>query len=390
MESRTRLTNMIIIVIVLSICGVYLLCTEDESGSSSANKNEPEFVPIFNGKNLDGWRVEQVSAVYYVENGLLICKGNPRPPNVILTDKSYENFILELDFRMAPGCNSGVFIHAPEEGRQSKTGFEIQILDDFGREPTKYSSGAMYDLAQPDTNAIRPAGQWNQYRILMDWPIVRVWLNTIQIHDVDLSADHIMRYRLRVGPIGLQNHGHFIEFKNLRVKELPGKIAYESLFNGKDLSNWTSLGDANWHVENGFIVATQGDGYLVSQKKYENFELQTLAMRNHFACGGIYYRWLSQDDPGYLAEFYDYMDAVHYTAKYVDHFPEYVLPAHNCDGFLVQLLNFERQSEWRINGSISAINMTHQKIRPGYIALYHTGMDTIRIKDLRIRNLEAW
>lgn len=375
---------------LLIVCGIYFLTADKEAFTFDEKNHVNRFVEIFNGKDLTGWQVEPDIGVFYVEDTILKCKGAPQPPNVILTEKVYENFILELDFRMAPGCNSGVFIHAPEYGNQSKTGFELQITDDYGSVPTKYTAGAIYDLAAPDTNAIRPAGEWNHFRIIIDWPDVRVWLNDIQIHNVDLAADHIMRYRLRSGFIGLQNHGHPIEFKNIRVKELPGKLAGESLFNGKDLSYWSAIGNTNWHVENGYIMATEGEGYLVSEKMYENYEFQALMLRNHSAGGGIYYRWINEADPGYLAEFYDYSDAVEYTEKYVDYWPEYVLPAHNTAGYLLQLLNFERQSEWRINGTISAINMVHQKIRPGHIALYHSGTDTIRIKDLRIRELESW
>ena len=390
MKRKTHRIKSGLLLVLSLFCGIYFFCSKEEALKGNERISGDGFVDIFNGKDLSGWVVKPDIGVFYVEDSLLKCKGDPRPPDVILTEKTYENFILELDFRMSSGCNSGVFIHAPEEGRQSKTGFELQIQDDYGQEPTRYTAGAMYDLVPPDTNAVRPAGQWNHYRIEMDWPNVRVQLNGIQIHDVDMSIDHIMRYRLRVGFIGLQNHGHQIEFKNIRVKELPGKITYESLFNGKDFSGWTPLGDANWHIENGFIVATQGEGYLVSDEKFGNYEFQALMLKNHTASGGIYYRWLNQDDPGYLFEFYDYSDALKDTIRYPEFWPEYVLPPHNHAGYLVQLLNFDRQAEWRINGSISALNMVHQKIRPGHIALYHTGTDTIRIRDLRIRDLTTW
>lgn len=392
MKNKNNKFRIIFICVIIALSVFYLLCTSQKEEEVSKIDVPEGFTNLFNGKDLSGWIVAPDNAAYFVKDSAIHCTGDPRPPYVALSEKEYENFILELDFKISANGNSGLFLHAPLDGRQSKNGFELQILDDAGRPPTPWSTGALYDLVAPDTNASRPAGEWNHYKIEFNWPLVKVWLNDVQIHDLDISPDHQMRYRRRVGYLGLQNHGAAVDFKNIFIKELPGKIKYESLFNGKDLTGWKTIGDANWHVEDGALVATEGSGYLVSEKTYQNFEFLTYARICNVAYGGVYYRWLSQDDPGYLAEFYNLSDAIKYTQEYGEHIPHDVLPVHRrYTWFPYQIIAYDRQSEVRQNGLISNTNLTMQKIRPGHIVFhFHPDNDSLIITGMKIRQLDAW
>ena len=126
---------------------------------------------------------------------------------------------------MSEGCNSGITFHLPifGAGRESKLGFETQILDDSGKPPTKNSTGSIYDQIPPKKNAMKPAGEWNQYRVLFDWPTCKVWLNGEQVQDADFTAFPHLKHRLRKGALGISNHGHVVHFRNFWIKELPAK-----------------------------------------------------------------------------------------------------------------------------------------------------------------------
>jgi hypothetical protein len=393
MKINKNYWRILFICLIIFLSVFYLLCTTHREEATREVSVSEGFTSLFNGKDLTGWVVEPDNGAYFVKAGSIHCAGEPRPPYVALSEKEYENFILEVDFKISPNGNSGIFFQTPIDGRQSKNGFELQIQGDAGSPASPWCTGALYDLVAPDTNANRPAGQWNHYKIELDWPLLKIWLNGVQIHDRDFSTDHQLRYRRRMGFIGLQNHNSPVEFKNIFIKELPGKIQYESLFNGKDLTGWRTIGDANWHVENGAVLATEGSGYLISEKTYQNFEFMTYTRIFNVAYGGIYYRWLSADDPGYLAEFYNLQDAIEYTKQFAEHqTPQDVLPVHRrYTWFPYQIIAFDRQSEVRQNGIISNTNLTMQKIRPGHIVFhFHPDSDSLIISDMKIRQLESW
>lgn len=392
--SKGRQIEIVILFIVISFALLYLFC-EQTKNQKFPELNIPQgFTALFNGENFSGWQVIPENTVFSIEDNMILCSGESGFPNVLLTEKKYENFILHIDFKIHPAAktgNSGIFIHAPAHGRQSKNGFEIQILDTFNEPPTKTSAGAIYDLVAPDTNAIRAVGEWNHYEITMDWPKLQVSLNGAQIQDVDLSTEHYMKYRRRIGYIGLQNHENPIAFQNIFIKELPSQIKYETLFNGENTNGWQVQGAAEWQAEGGCLKVTGGPGWLISEKEYQNFEFLALVRNNPSLTGGVYFRWQNESDPGYLAEFYNLENAIQFTNNGKE-VPEGALPVfRNYDYLPFQVLAFNRQSEVRINGSVAAFNLAHQKIRPGKIALFiPEGNEVIYFQEILVRELTEW
>jgi hypothetical protein len=185
---------------------------------SAAQKAEEGFVPLFNGKDLTGWHVMGTPA-WKVEDGVLVCTGEGS--GWLRSDKQYENFVLRLEFRISKGGNSGIFIRSALEGNPAFTGMEVQILDDHGRQPTPHTTGAIYDAVAPKKNMSKPAGEWNFVEIICSGPWVVVAMNGEEIVRVNMDEHPKLKDRLRKGYIGLQNHGSRVEFRNIRIKELP-------------------------------------------------------------------------------------------------------------------------------------------------------------------------
>ncbi|MBI4873571.1 MAG: DUF1080 domain-containing protein [Acidobacteria bacterium] len=198
-----------------------------------ASAAEEGFIPLFDGKTLEGWTLVQKSKSgrgYIVENGLLVCPkdggGN------LLTEREFSDFVFRFDFRMEPGGNNGVGIRAPLAGDIAYSGMEIQILDhnhEKYREWLKPTQrhGAVYDLIPPIAEALKPAGEWNSEEIHVQGRRVRVTLNGVLITDADLATitdpaalkKHPGAARTS-GHIGFLGHGSLIEFRNIRVKPL--------------------------------------------------------------------------------------------------------------------------------------------------------------------------
>ncbi len=176
---------------------------------------------LFNGRDLTGW-VAVGGGEWMVEDGVLLGRNgtnwstNPEKSGSWLrTEKQYSNFVLELEFAINEKGNSGVFIRSALEKNPAFTGHEVQILDDYGREPKKFTTGSLYDVVAPTKNMSKPAGQWNQLRIECQGKRIRVSLNREPI--IDYETDRLTR-----GYLGLQNHDHhaIVRFRNIRLTEL--------------------------------------------------------------------------------------------------------------------------------------------------------------------------
>ncbi|MDX2152721.1 MAG: DUF1080 domain-containing protein [Bryobacteraceae bacterium] len=193
---------------------------------------EPGFVPLFDGKTLNGWtlRSKKPGTGYVVENGLLVCPkeggGN------LLTDKQYGNFIFRFEFRMEKGSNNGVGIRMPADGDAAYQGMEIQILDHNDAQyagwlkPTQ-RHGAIYDVIPPKSDPLKPVGEWNTEEIEANGRRIKVTVNGKVIVDADLDTVKDPEVLLKhpglartSGHIGFLGHGTRLEFRNIRIKEL--------------------------------------------------------------------------------------------------------------------------------------------------------------------------
>ncbi|MEF3307873.1 DUF1080 domain-containing protein [Paenibacillus sp. GYB004] len=189
---------------------------------------------LFDGSTLGGWAVTRQPEEWLVRDGNLVCTGDSH--GYAHTEDQFENFILELEYKGAPGTNSGVFFRWTDLSDPVNTGLEMQIWDTFHQEEmVKNSSGALYDLVAPSVNAVRPAGEWNRIVVKCDGSIVELTLNGMLVVKADLDqwtvagknpdgTDNKFKYAWRDQPrrghIGLQNHGGYIEFRNLKLIEL--------------------------------------------------------------------------------------------------------------------------------------------------------------------------
>ena len=168
----------------------------------------------------------QKRPVWTVQNGLLTCTGKGFG-FLRYTGREFDDFVLHLEFRMAPKCNSGVGLRTcvfePERSRATRPsffGYEIQLLDDAGKPPTTHSSGSLYRYVAPTSSAIRPAGEWNRMDVECVGPHIKITLNDKAIIDIDQRTVEAIRQKPLKGYLSLQNHGGNIEFRAVRVREI--------------------------------------------------------------------------------------------------------------------------------------------------------------------------
>lgn len=199
--------------------------------SSPLSAAEKGFVPLFDGKTLNGW----IGAVdgYVVRDGAIVCEQKKGGGN-LLTEKEYSDFILRFDVLIPKGGNNGIAVRAPNAtGSLAYSGMEVQILDDDDEQyktikPHQFH-GSVYGIVAAKTGARKPDGQWNTMEITLQGPRVRVVVNGKIVVDADLKEaskngtvdgkEHPGLERTS-GHIGFLGHGHPVEFRNIRIKEL--------------------------------------------------------------------------------------------------------------------------------------------------------------------------
>ena len=183
-------------------------------------EREEGWVALFDGKSLAGWWIAGGNQKGFVARDGAIQWNRPGG-SMILTRNRYSDFILRFEWKLeTQGSNSGVFLRAPRANRASKIGMEFQLMGDYGKEPEKHITGAIYDVLAPLKNGGKPVGEWNELEITLDGPKMKAVLNGTVVQDLDLDSNEELKYRLRQGFIGFQDHGHPVSFRNIRLKEL--------------------------------------------------------------------------------------------------------------------------------------------------------------------------
>jgi hypothetical protein len=192
--------------------------------------DEQEFVPLFDGKTLEGW--QGAVAGHHVVDGEL--HSRPGVGGNLMTTGEYDDFELRFEFKLTPGANNGLGIRAPLEGDAAYKGMEIQILDDghpkyAGLQPWQVH-GSIYGVVAADRGSLKPAGEWNQQTVVVQGTRVKVVVNGTAIVDADLA-----RFRdgeptpdgrphpglaRTTGHVGFLGHGAEVHFRNIRIREL--------------------------------------------------------------------------------------------------------------------------------------------------------------------------
>lgn len=178
--------------------------------SSPAKPNvAPEgFTALFNGENLTGWLQDhKPPTTWTVEDGVLAFSGKGGP---LFHTEKFSNFVLLLDWKIPQKGNSGVFL------RGGAT--QVEINDGDPTKPTwNGTSGGLYPDKPPIKHAMKPAGEWNHYEIRVENGVITVFLNG----EKTVDAFKKEWKKATAGPIGFQNHGTPVYYKNIFIKKLP-------------------------------------------------------------------------------------------------------------------------------------------------------------------------
>ncbi|MBW7997994.1 MAG: DUF1080 domain-containing protein [Candidatus Glassbacteria bacterium] len=268
--------------------------------SQAGAEQSGEWISLFNGKDLCGWaQVNCAKETFTVRDGMIICTGIPT--GVLRTDRMYENYVLELEWRhMKQGGNAGLFVHSdalPARGQPFTRSIEVQVMDGnagdifsiHGASMTPYKlhpRGPGNKRSLPAKDTMNPAGEWNHYKVISRNGTLTLYVNG-EVVNWAYDCDP------RKGYICLESEGSEIHFRNLKIMELPSshppmaEIAtraegFKALYTGLDLRNWKQNPghEGHWVADNWRIkydgkseAEPHEEKNLWSEKSYRNFEL---------------------------------------------------------------------------------------------------------------------
>jgi hypothetical protein len=192
------------------------------------------FKTIFDGTSGDGWMTNKDSKPLSKAN--VQAEGlNPHGSGgyIVVHDQPHGDFVLDFDYKLSKGCNSGVFLRVGDLKNPVYSGLEIAIDDTKGT--GLHDSGAVYDLVAPRVNAQKPLGEWNHMTITAKGANIEVALNGETVTKIDLDkfdqpgkrpdgSTHKFKVAIkdlpRSGYLGFQDHGQDCWYKNVKVKDL--------------------------------------------------------------------------------------------------------------------------------------------------------------------------
>lgn len=256
---------------------------------------DPAAVPMFNGKDLAGWRnVNTAPGTFFVKGNEVVTTG--RPTGFLATEKQYENFEMEVEWMHVEKknmANSGIFIWGdplPAVGQPYTRGIEVQVLLNYKpADGWATSDGDIFSIhgatckpdrphpkglerCLPSENRTKPAGEWNHYKIVANDGTIKLHVNGKEVSGVSQCSP-------RKGYLALESEGVECHFRNLKIKELPSTnptaeqtcpvyAGHKSLFDGLTLTGWTGDG---WKA--GGVLRSPATGDLTADAKLTAGEL---------------------------------------------------------------------------------------------------------------------
>jgi len=276
---------------------------------------------LFDGSTLDGWVSRGGPAKYVAVDGAIVGFAVPNSSNSFLcTERTYGDFILDVELKVDPGMNSGIQIRSAARktgGRERVFGYQVEI------DPTSRAwSGGIFDegrrgwlqnlVGNDDARAAFDADAWNRYRIEAIGDRIRTWVN-------DVPAADLVDPLTQEGFIGLQVHGVgelksplTVRWRDLKIQDL-GHSRWEPLFDGTSLHGWTMSGGGHFTIKDGQLVGEQTKddprhGVLMLDRSLSDFTVR-VEFKAAKGNSGLYFRSEPVDGPVVVHGFQAEIDA---------------------------------------------------------------------------------
>ncbi len=355
-------------------------------------QSENGFVSLFDGATLDGWTIEDgPESAFYVREGAITVHEGSGFPTWLRSVKQYENFDFHGEFYVKGWTDSGIYFHAPRHGRPMWCGKQIHIFHQQDDKPVPESMGSLFPIVAPLKVNVKSKGEWNSFRILMDWPRLQVWTNDEPIQDVDLASLPDFRHRYRSGHLGFESLSYPIRFRNLKIRELPSQEKWVSLYDAPaDLDQWF-ISEAKPKFDAvGGVLRGEGIGHLATKQKFRDFELNLYVRHSRHHNSGVLFRTSGEGLKGrhYEIQLHD-VEGAHYPTGSLYYFKRASYPRIEAEKWWpMQLIVQDRNCVVRINGETVMEYDKLENLEEGSIELQaHQNGSWQEFKEIRVKTI---
>src|SRR5262245_3667390 len=220
---------------ILAITAVSAVAQESRLNTLTDDERKAGWHLLFDGKTTNGWhnfKKPDIRAGWQVQDGALVCV-DPRNAGDIVTAGKYDCFELSIDYKLDHAGNSGIIFHATDEGRSVwQTGPEIQLLDNKeGRDPNK--AGWLYQIYTTEQDATKPAGEWNNIRVVISPEKCEHFINGTKYFEYVLGSEDFnarvakskfgkmpLFAKSNIGYIALQGDHGQVSFRNVKIRPI--------------------------------------------------------------------------------------------------------------------------------------------------------------------------
>lgn len=239
----------LILLTAITIVACNATSEKKEAEPAAENKTDSGWVSLFDGKTLAGWHnygKTTIGEAWKVADGTLYLDTTKKAGwqtaqgGDIVSTEEYDNFDLKLEWKIAPGGNSGIIFYVHEDSTKYKyvwnTGPEMQVLDNDlhsdGKIP-KHRAGDLYDLISSSSEPVKKPGEWNEAEIISKDGKLDFFLNGTNVVSTTLWDDAWKKLvagskfkewldfgTYKKGHIALQDHGNTVWYRNIKIKRL--------------------------------------------------------------------------------------------------------------------------------------------------------------------------
>ncbi len=183
------------------------------------------FIPIFNGKDLEGWHIYKNTSGFKVQDGIIRCEYKGGGEVAFYKGRTFTDFVMEVEWRVSPKGNSGVFLRTPDCGDPWTQGYEVQISNEQPPRDDAHCTGSIYGYSSVKPRPDETPEQWRMYEITCKGDVITVKIDGKLINTFDQSRSEGNKDKSHTGYVGVQDshsaaEDTWIEYRSIRVKPL--------------------------------------------------------------------------------------------------------------------------------------------------------------------------
>jgi len=334
------------------------------------------------------WTPEGSYSTFTAHGGDIATTGVAGYPNWLRSEREYGNVRVRFEYKLSQWTEAAIVLRAPRSERPLRAGVALYLADDFRREDTAYTTGAIMGVRKPLRQLPQSYEEWHKAEVELNGERLRFAIDGVALQDLDMSAVDALRDKPKRGYIGFPDLLHAYSIRGLEIEELPDGQKPVELWNGRDLKGWSARGSGQWAVRDGAIVGAHSDGILYAPRQFRDFVLEAQFRSRAHVNSGIFLRGEAEGARrGYELQIYNIPDAAYATGSVYGIARSKVTDLYEDRWVHLQARVAGRSVKVWLDGELvsETTELPEQSVRAGRVGLQiHSVNSSVEFRDLRV------